>query len=207
MADEQMFTNLYQRLSRLRMSTVKSSVIHGLSAFLVMVYTQCTKISFKLLDSTVIYAQGHVHTRTVVTYQGNLQYLKPEHLPYAIPAIMCIIVVVTIPVVILTLYPSCFKVISFLKLEETKIISWMILKVPLAILKPFADSFQSCFKDNMRFFAGLYFAYRVVILIGLLVPSHLTQSYMLLELILVSILVIHAIAQPYNNRRYNIWTV
>ena len=74
----------------------------------------------------------------------------------------------------------------------------------MPFLKPFADSFQSCFKDNMQFFAGLYFTYRVVILIGLLVPSHLSQSYMLLELILVTILHIHAIAQPYNNRRYSI---
>ena len=56
----------------------------------------------------------------------------------------------------------------------------------------------------MRFFAGLYFTYRVVILIGWFAPSHLTQSYLLLELIFVTILAIHAIAQPYNNRRHNI---
>ena len=196
--------NIYQRLSCLHVNTVKSSVIHGLSAFLIMVYVQCAKVSFKLLDFTVIYAQGHIHNHTVVTYQGDLLYFESKHLPYAIPAIMCILVVVTIPVVILTLYPSCFKVISWFKMEETRCVSWIIQKVPYAFLKPFADSFQSCYKDNMRFFAGLYFTYRIVILIGLLAPSHLTQSYTLLELILVTILVIHAIAQPYSKKRHNI---
>ena len=28
---------------------------------------------------------------------------------------------------------------------------------------PFLDSFQACFKDKYRFFAGLYFTYRIAI--------------------------------------------
>ena len=115
--------NVYKRLPCLRVSNVKSSVIHGLSAFLIMVYAQCAKVSFKLLDFTVIYAQGHVHKHTVVTFQGNLKYFEPKHLQYAIPAILCILAVVVSPATILTLYPSCFKVIMFFKLVETRIIS------------------------------------------------------------------------------------
>jgi hypothetical protein len=196
--------NVYQRLSCLRVSTVKHSIIHGLSAFLVMVYAQCVKVSFKLLDYTEIYAKGYVHMYTVATYQGNLKYFGPEHFPYTIPAILSLLIVVVSPVIILTLYPSCFKIISFFKLEEFRCISWLVQRVPHALLKPFADAFQSCFKDNMRFFAGLYFAYRVVILIGWFAPTRFTQTYLLLELILFTILVIHALAQPYNNRKHNI---
>ena len=196
--------NVYKRLSCLRVNTVKSSVIHGISTFLVMVYTQCAKVSFKLLDFTVIYSKGHIHNHVVATYQGNLKYFEPNHLPYAIPAIVSIIVVIVTPIVILTLYPSIFKVTSFLKLEEKIRISCIAQRLPHAYLKPFTDSFQSCFKDNMRFFAGLYFVYRVVILIGRFAPTRLTQSYMFLELILITILVIHAIAQPYISRKHNI---
>ena len=195
--------NVYKHLSFLRVSTVKRSVIHGLSAFLVMVYAQCAKVSFKLLDFTVIYAKGHVYVNTVATYQGNLKYFGIKHFPYTIPAIASLLIVVVSPVIILTLYPSSFKIISFLKLEEFRCVSWLTQRLPHALLKPFADSFQSCFKDNMRFFAGLYFAYRVIILIGWLAPSRFTQSYILLELILVTILVIHTLAQPYNSRKHN----
>jgi predicted outer membrane repeat protein len=197
--------NVYQRLSCLRVSTVKRSIIHGLSAFLVMVYAQCAKVSFKLLDFTKIHAKGYVHVNTVATYQGNLEYFGRKHFPYTIPAIVSLLIVVVSPVIILTLYPSCFKVISFFKLDKVRCISWLLQRVPHALLKPFADSFQSCFKDNMRFFAGLYFAYRVIILIGMFAPTRFTQSYLLLELILVSIIVIHALAQPYNNRKHNVF--
>ena len=196
--------NVYQHLSCLRISTVKRSIIHGLSAFLVMVYAQCAKVSFKLLNFTKIHGKGYIQMYTVATYQGNMKYFGHEHIPYTIPAILSLLIVVVSPVIILTLYPSCFKIISFFKLEEFRCVSWLTQRVPHALLKPFADSFQSCFKDNMRFFAGLYFAYRVVILIGMFAPTRLTQSYILLELILVTILVIHALAQPYNSRKYNI---
>ena len=188
----------------LRVSTVKRSIIHGLSAFLVMVYAQCAKVSFKLLDFTKIHAKGFVHVYTVATYQGNLKYFGLQHFLYTIPAMLSLLIVVVSPVIILLLYPSCFKVISFFKLEEFRFVSWMLQRVPHALLKPFADSFQSCFKDNMRFFAGLYFAYRVIILIGMFAPTQFTQSYILLELILVTIIIIHALAQPYNNRKHNI---
>ena len=196
--------NVYQHLSCLRVSTVKRSIIHGLSAFLVMVYAQCAKVSFKLLDFTKIHAKGYIHVHTVATYQGNLKYFGHEHFPYTIPAILSLLIVVVSPVIILTLYPSCFKVVSFFKLEESRSVSWLIQRVPHALLKPFTDTFQSCFKDNMRFFAGLYFAYRVIILIGMFAPTRFTQSYILLELILVTIIVIHALAQPYNSRKHNI---
>ena len=195
--------NIYQRLSCLRVSTVKNSVIHGLSTFLVMVYTQCAKVSFKLLDFTEIHAKGYRYVYTVASYQGNLKYFGCGHFPYTIPAILSLVFVVVSPVIILTLYPSCFKIISFFNLEKVSCVSWLMQRVPHTLIKPFADSFQSCFKDNMRFFAGLYFAYRVIILIGWFAPSHFNQSYILLELMLITILVIHSLAQPYNSRKHN----
>ena len=117
---------------------------------------------------------------------------------------LSVLVIVVSPVIVLMLYPSCFKVVSFFKLEEFRCVSWLLQRVPHALLKLFADSFQSCFKDNMRFFAGLYFAYRIIILIGWFAPTRFTQSYLLWELILVTTLVIHALPQPYNNRMHNI---
>ena len=63
--------NVYQRLPCLRVCTVKCSIIHGLSAFLVMGYAQCAKASFKLLDFTRMHAKGFMHVYTVATYQGN----------------------------------------------------------------------------------------------------------------------------------------
>ena len=128
--------NLYQKIYCLRASTMRSSITHGLSAFLVMVYAQCATISFEILAFTYLYSKGHVYNRTVVTYLGDIPYFHPRHLPYAIPALFCLIFVVVLPTIIVLLYPSCFKVISAFHLGDYKCGSWMLQKIPHAYLKP-----------------------------------------------------------------------
>ena len=76
--------------------------------------------------------------------------------------------------------------------------------VPLARLKPFLDSFQSCFKDNCRFFAGLYFVYRLVLLATASVATNFTLLYSVMEVELILFLSFHALAQPYEKRWHNI---
>ena len=196
--------NLYQKIYCLRASTMRSSITHGLSAFLVMVYAQCATISFEILAFTYLYSKGHVYNRTVVTYLGDISYFHPRHLPYAIPALFCLIFVVVLPTIILLLYPSCFKVISAFHLGDYKCGSWMLQKIPHAYLKPFADSLQSCFKDNLRFFAGLYFVYRLALLISWVTSSLITQRLMLLQFLFTSMLLVHSIFQPYRKRFHNI---
>ena len=196
--------NIYQRIHCLRASTMRASITHGLSTFLVMVYAQCATVSLKILDFTSLHSKGHKYNRTIVTYQGDMKYFHPQHLPYAIPALLCVITVVISPAIILILYPSCFKVVLFFRLGENKCVSWLLQRIPHAFLKPFVDSFQSCFKDNLRFFAGFYFVYRLVILVSWLTPSLLTQRFMLLELFFVLMLLVHALSHPYKKRLHNV---
>ena len=195
--------NLYKRIYCLRASTMRSSITHGLSAFLVMVYAQCATISLKILGFTYLYTKGHKYKQTIVQYQGDMLYFHSQHLPYAILALICLIFVVVLPAAILLLYPSCFRVVSLLHLGDKKCISWMLQRIPHAYLKPFADSFQSCFKDNLRFFAGLYFVYRLALLSAWLMSSLLTQRLMLVQLLFTSMLLVHSICQPYKKRLHN----
>ena len=66
------------------------------------------------------------------------------------------------------------------------------------------DVFQGCFKDNFRFFAGLYFIYRIAILIFYAFSESLFQYATLAELVLLLILGAHSIVQPYKLRTHNI---
>ena len=196
--------NLYKKLYCLRASTMRASITHGLSTFLVMVYAQSATVSLKILDYTPIHSKGHRYNRSVVTYQGDIPYFHPRHLPYALPALVCVFTIVIPPAFILICYPSCLKMVAFFHLGEHKCISWLLQKIPHALLKPFADTFQSCFKDNLRFFAGLYFVYRLFVLFSVVLPSLLTQRFMLLELCFVLMLLIHALFQPYKAKLHNI---
>ena len=191
--------NVYRWCPSFKVSTVKSSVIHGLSAFLIMCYAQCTKVSFYILEHTDLMSRGHSYNRTVVFYQGRMEYFHKEHLPYAIPALFCLITIVAIPPILLLIYPVCYKILALLKLDESRYISRFI---PLAKLKPLLDAFQSCFKDNCRFFAGLYFIYRFVLLTSSF-ASDLRQFYTVLEIQLIVILVLHSVAQPYKKPWHN----
>ena len=197
--------NLYKKIYCLRASTMRASITHGLSTFLVMVYAQSATVSLKILDYTPIHSKGHKYNRSVVTYQGDIPYFHPRHLSYAIPALMCIFTIVIPPTFILVCYPSCLKIVAFFNLGENKCMSWLLQRIPHAFLKPFADTFQSCFKDNLRFFAGLYFVYCLFILILVVLPTLLTQRFMLLEFCFVLMLLIHALFQPYKARTHNIF--
>uniref|UniRef100_A0A1X7SJR3 Uncharacterized protein n=1 Tax=Amphimedon queenslandica TaxID=400682 RepID=A0A1X7SJR3_AMPQE len=71
-------------------------------------------------------------------------------------------------------------------------------------LKPLLDSFQGPFKDQYRFFAGLYFFYRFIVLSMLVIASSIHHYYFLLALALVVFIVIQAMAQPFQEKSHNI---
>ena len=95
-----------------------SSVTHGISTFLLICYGQYTRVSFFILTKT--YLQGKPGVKSIpVTYYGGLPYFSNAHLIYAIPAIICTVILVALPPFILLLYPLFF--ISFLCVDSVSI--------------------------------------------------------------------------------------
>lgn len=107
--------NCHRICSCLRLHSVKSSVVQGLSAFLIMCYTQCALVSFRILAPAYLSSQGNKHNRTVVYHHGETVYFSGDHLPYAIPAIFCLIAIVGLPTVVLLVYPAHYKVLVLLR--------------------------------------------------------------------------------------------
>ena len=127
-------------------------------------------------------------------------FFSRDHLMYAIPAIFCLATMVMIPPLLLIVYPLGWKALAMCGLSESK---W-VRGIPIERLKPLLDSFQSCFKDNFRFFAGLYFIYRVFAQVTYCLPYSFTFFYTTVEILLILMLMLHAVAQPYQKRWYNI---
>ena len=192
--------NCYRFCSCLRLRSVKSSVVQGLSAFLIMCYTQCALVSFRILAPAYLSSQGNKYNRTVVYHHGETAYFSKDHLPYAIPAIFCLIVIVGLPTIVLLVYPAHYKCLALFRWKESRqICRWS----PITKLKPLFDSFQSCYKDNCRFYAGLYFTYRFIIILG----ANLIRTYPLLytaiETMLLIMILFHALVQPYRKWWHN----
>ena len=72
---------------------------------------------------------------------------------------------------------------------------------------PVRDIFQSCFKNDLRLFAGIYFAYRVCLCAVITFSGDSVANMVITELGLVIVLGIHAIAQAYKDRVHNMLDV
>ena len=70
-------------------------------------------------------------------------------------------------------------------------------------LKPFLDSFQGCFKDNCRCFAGFFFLYRILILLPIIFAGDVATCYLIADIFLFLILFLHCIFRPFQNKWHN----
>ena len=193
------------RLRLLKKSKMESYIIHGLAAFLVSCYVQCAQISFRILNP--IYLEGvgvHDWNLKLVQYSGNIRYFSLDHLPYALPALLVICTIIALPPLFLIWYPAGRKLLSKCHLNELKGVQFVEKILMIDRMKPLLDSFQSSFKDNCRYFAGLYFLYRVLALTTFTLARTLPQFYIAVEIELVIIIAFHAAVQPYQKSWHNI---
>ena len=188
-----------------RFTTVKSFIIHGISAFFIICYSQTILVSHSLVNGVSLWSKASSNTTVAkrVWFDGNMIYFSKNHLPYALPALLCLLTIGILPPLLLITYPLLNKVLAFLGVEESRLITSISQKLPVSNLKPLLDCFQSCFKDNLRFFAGLYFLYRWVAPIIYTTASSLGIAYVVTEIFLILMLAIHAFSQPYTKRVHN----
>ena len=179
----------------------KVSFIHGLSAFLIICYGQCAQVTCAILLPVMLYGKNGTLGPCMSKY-GGILYFHDDHLPYAVPACAAAVVLL-LPPMILILNPSCNKVLQCISCSESsclRSVTFLFCSKP----KPFLDSFQGCFKDDLRFFAGLYFLYRLLPTAVYMFVNTPLQGYILVESFLVSFLFVHAVFQPYVKRAHNV---
>ena len=195
------------KVCRIKFSA-QHSIIHGLSGFLIICYSECTKISLILLTPGGLSGKGNARERAdlrnVVFYDGELNFFQGKHLLYALPALFFIVIIGLVPPMLMIVYPLCYRVFGWLKISESRSVKLLCQCIPLEKLKPLFDSFQSSFKDEYRFFSGLYFLYRLLALLIFAFSHSLTSFYTTIQGFFLLVLSIHAIIQPYKLHRHNI---
>ena len=193
------------RVKRLRGRRIlrTSSIIHGLSGFLVLCYVKTTTVTLRILTPGYIRGKGLRQHEIVNFYYGSISFFSKQHLKYAIPALFALIFMTTLPPLLLWTYPLCYRVLAALKVEESKFAKVLCKAIPLEKFKPLFDSLQGEFKDNHRYYAGLYFTYRLVILLSFVIAKDLTSFYCYLELQLILMCALHGWLQPYKKNWYN----
>ena len=192
--------NKYIQKIKGRKTYISQSIIHGLSGFLIICYARSTNISLQILSPVTLLGKDMSKEEKVVFYYGELYYFERDHLAYAIPAIFALIVMSLLPPLLLLSYPLCYKILALFRIQESKFTRILCKIFPLEKFKPFFDSFQGSFKDEYRYFAGLYFLYR---LSALLMYTFNDYLGFLLELQFILTLTIHSWIQPYKKKWHN----
>ena len=181
----------------------RNSVLHGLSSFLSLCYFQCTKVTLLLLLSVSVYGKDYKIYKKVLFYDGKIEFLTGSHLYMAIPIFIAVFPIIILPPILLFVYPLYYKVFRIFRIHESKFLTTSCKVIPLERFRPFFDSFQSCFKDDHRFFAGLYFSYRFLILLIFSCSRSMIMFYTLVQTSLILMLSLHCWVQPYKSMWHN----
>ena len=178
------------------------SIAHGLCAFLVLCFAKLSITAFAILQSTdIFYIDGKTY-KTVVYFQGHIEYFKEwPYILYAMGAILTVITVTTIPTLILVLHPIIMKCASYLGVGDSKVINIINKLLFVHKLKPVLDSFQGGYKDNMRLFAGLQiFVYRIMFFYIAALPSTIktrNSTLLMIGFLLCIIILVHMLTMPF----------
>ena len=180
-------------LTVFRMSwDVHTSVIDSFATFFFLSYMKIVSISADLLIPTTINQLGSNESKLGLYYSPTVAYFGDQHLPYAILAIVILIIFVFIPTITIILYP--FKL--FQKFLALFPFNWHFLHA-------FIDSIQGCYKDgtepgtyDCRWFSAVILIHRPVqfIIYGLTLSS---MFYIYTAIILTLLLIMMINIEPF----------
>jgi len=163
---------------------VSRGIIHVICFLLLLSYTSVATTSLLLLRSLKFHNMAKVYTYL----SPEIEYCHGRHLPYAMIAMLCTLVIVIGLPFLLLFEPFLNSKINFMK------------------MKPLLDHFQGCYKDKYRFFAAYYMICRLVIILIIIANSSndSTTHYSLIT-VNATLALVHMIFKPYSSEILNMF--
>lgn len=173
---------------------IHRSLLDAFATFLLLSYVKILNISFDLLIPTTTYDMNGERSFTFLYYSGNIKVFEGEHIPYAILALVMIIVFNIIPLILLAVY-HCY---CYQKLMNSCNCHSQTLHV-------FMDIFSGCYRTkpfDCRHFSVVYLIIRILNLV--VFSFTLSRFYYPFAAILylLSAVLVTAV-QPYKCQLYN----
>ena len=185
-------------LRKRKKSSPNNTLIHALTAFILLSYTKFTLASMK----TVVIDELFDKTGNTVTHRiylaGHLSFSDSEYLfPFGILAILVLIFIVFLPP-LLMLGP--LQLVDWLT-DKPKL-SWLQKVWPSITIHTFLDTFQG-YKPNRRFFAGLYLLFRLFMFTTFSFSRDLQTQYAFQQVIIFVFAILVALLRPYTKDFFN----
>ena len=179
-----------------RKRSLSEAMLPAFSAFLLLSYTKLALTPSYILRQVVLLDNdgNEIHPKRAY-FAGHLSVHNKNYLLYyVLPASIVFATFVAIPPLLLLDYP--------LRLFE-----WCLSHVnclwhfyPVGKVHFFLDTFQGCFKNKYRFFAGLYFLFRLVINLNYSFTQTWLEQFVIKEIACVLMIMLLSLCQPYNTQ-------
>ena len=178
---------------------ITEAILPAFATFLLLSYNKFSTISTFLVDSQPLLREdGSAIHPPRVYYDGQYSTHDPEYcLHYLLPAVIIFSTFVIIPPLLLLDYPLrvfewCLSKVNCL---------WKYYRVDKVHV--FLDTFQGCYKNKMRFFAGLYFLFRLVVNIAYILANTWLAQFAVQQVACVIMIMLLALCQPYKKKWLN----
>ncbi len=192
-------SRLLRKLCIWRTRPLSESFLPAFAAFILLSYTKFTLTSSYILERQELVDEEGSGQSYQVYYAGQYEASNQTYqYAYFAPSVGIFVLVCLTPIILLV-YPL-------------KLIEWCIFKFHcLRILYPvdkvhfFLDTFQGCYKNNMRYFAGLYFLFRLTINSAYIATYSWPTQFIIQQLACVVMIALISLCQPYNqeNKIFN----
>ena len=198
--------------ARLRRSwNPKSDIVNVFASFFLLSFS---KVLFQLLFSltyqkifNIVYTSGkYLGHSIVMEYDLSVPYRKTEQLVFAIISVLFCCVINFLPTILLIFYPLNFRHFRAL-LSKCRLNG--------IVLNTFVEKFNGCYRNgldggrDMRSFAGLYFAVRLMLFLPNVIPGGVlliseNDPYLLRHIIFTITTPLVALCRPYKETYMNI---
>ena len=186
--------------ARLRQQwNIRHSIIDAFATFFLLSYIKLLNVSRYLLTPTSVHNATGSLVGYVLYYDATIEYMGPDHIPYAVLAILVVVVGVLFPLVLLLLYPMQWF---------QKCLNRCGLNSPG--LQMFMQCFQGYYCDRTdggmecRYFAVVYPALRIAAYVmgSTLLGNMFSLAYIVIfATVIITIVFVSPYKQPY--KRYN----
>ena len=176
-----------------------NSLIHAFAAFILLSYTRFCLISAFLVGLQPLWnEEGEYVGHQRLYFAGQFtSYDTTYTLRYGLPAYLVFATFIAIPPILLLGFPIRWLEKLILKVK------WLRDIYPFDKVNILLDTFQGCFKNNRRFFAGLYFLFRLALYATYMLTDTWLLQYTIQQILVTLYIVLIAVLWPYKRNFIN----
>lgn len=171
---------------------INDALLPAFASFVLLSYTKfSTTSAYILTTQNPIAESGRQVYPDRIYFASQLTANSANYLLYYIPALVVFVTIVPFTPLILLEYPLKALELGIAKVKFLRRI------YPNDKVHLFMNMFQGCYRNRMRFFAGLYFVFRFVINLSYIVTDTWLQQFLVQQTATTLMIALLAICQPY----------